>query len=89
MLAITVEIPDDLAANFDTPEAIRRALFEDFVIEQRQRGAISLGKAAELLGLSYPELFDLLGSKGLSPINASPSELDESYRRFIELMDQA
>ena len=88
MLAITVEIPDDLAANFDTPEAIRRALFEDFVIEQRQRGAISLGKAAELLDLSYPEFLDLLGGKGLSPINASPSELDESYRRFIELMDQ-
>ena len=50
MPAITVEIPDDLAANFDTPEAIQRALFEDFVIEQRQRGVISLGKAAKLLG---------------------------------------
>jgi len=89
MFAITVEIPDDLAANFDTPEAIRRTLFEDFVIEQRQRGTISLGKAAELLGLSYPELLDLLGGKGLSPINASPQDLDESYRRFVELVDKA
>ena len=89
MLAIIVEIPDELAANFDTPEASRRALFEDFVIEQRQRGAISLGKAAELLGLSYPERLDLLGGKGLSPINASPQDLDESYRRFVELMDKA
>lgn len=26
MLAITVDIPDDLAANFDTPETFRRAL---------------------------------------------------------------
>lgn len=49
MPAITVEIPDDLAVNFDAPEAIQRALFEDFVIEQRQREVISLGKAAELL----------------------------------------
>jgi predicted HTH domain antitoxin len=89
MLTITVDIPDDLAANFDTPEAIRRALFEDFVIEQRQRGAISLGKAAELLGISYPEVFELLSSKGLSPINASPQDLDESYRRLVELMDKA
>lgn len=88
MPAITVEIPDDLAANFDTPEAIRRALFEDFVIEQRQRGVISLGKAAELLGLTYAAFFDLLGHKGLSPINASPADLDESYRRFSELMDE-
>jgi len=89
MLTITVDIPDDLAANFDTPDAIRRAVFEDFVIEQRQRGAISLGKAAELLGISYPEVFDLISSKGLSPINASPQDLDESYRRLVELMDKA
>ncbi len=88
MPAITVEIPDDLAANFDTPEAIRRALFEDFVIEQRQRGVISLGKAAELLGLTYAAFFDLIGQKGLSPINASPEDLAESYRRFAELMDK-
>lgn len=89
MPAITVDIPDDLAANFETPEAIRPALFEDFVIEQRQRGAISLGKAAELLGISYPEVFDLLSSKGLSPINASHQDLDESYRRFVDLMGKA
>lgn len=88
MPAITVEIPDDLTVNFDTPEAIQRALFEDFVIEQRQRGVISLGKAAELLGLTYAAFFDLLGDKGLSPINASPQDLDESYHRFTELMDR-
>jgi hypothetical protein len=49
---------------------------------------ISLGKAADLLGLTYAEFFGLLGSKGLSPINASPEDLDESYRRFVELMDK-
>ena len=87
MPAITVEIPDDLAANFDTADAIRRALFEDFVIEQRQSGAISLGKAAELLGLSTTELIDLLGSKGLGPINATQDELTDSWQRFSALMD--
>jgi hypothetical protein len=87
MPAITVEIPNDLAANFDTPEAIRQALFEDFVIEQRQQGVISLGKAAELLGLSYPDFLALLGSKGLSPINASPEDMDASWRTFVSLMD--
>ena len=88
MPAITVEIPDDLAVNFDTPEAIRRALFEDFVIGQRQRGVISLGKAAELLGLTYAAFFDLLGHKGLSPINTSPEDRNESYCRFVKLMDK-
>lgn len=88
MPTIIVDIPEDLAANFDNPEAIRKALFEDFVIEQRQRGVISLGKAAELLGLRYAEFVELLGSKGLSPINAVPEDLDESYRRFVEFMDK-
>jgi predicted HTH domain antitoxin len=88
MPAITVDIPEELAANFDTPEAIRRALLEDFIIEQRQRGVISLGKGAELLGLTYSEFFELLGSKGLSPVNASPEDLDESYRRFVALVEQ-
>ena len=87
MPVITVEIPDDLAANFDTADAIRRALFEDFVIEQRQSGAISLGKAAELLGLSYVGFVELLGSKGLGPVNATPDELADSWQRFSALMD--
>ncbi len=42
MPTIIVDIPEDLAANFEDPEAKRKALFEDFVIEQRQRGVISL-----------------------------------------------
>ena len=86
MPSITIDIPDDLAANFETVEAIRRTLLEDFVIEQRQRGVISLGRAAELLGLSSSEFLELLGSRGLGPINASPRELDESWERFSALM---
>jgi predicted HTH domain antitoxin len=86
MASITVEIPDELAAHFDTDEAIRRALFEDFVIEQRQRGVISLGKAAELLALTYPAFLALIAEKGLSPINADAEELNESWQRFSALM---
>jgi pyruvate,orthophosphate dikinase len=33
------------------------------------------------------KVFDLLSSKGLSRSNASPQDLDESYRRLVELMD--
>jgi hypothetical protein len=38
MPAVTVQIPDELAARFDTPEALERALFEDFVISNRDAG---------------------------------------------------
>lgn len=36
MPTIIVDIPEDLAANFDNPEAIRKALFEDFVAGRHQ-----------------------------------------------------
>ena len=51
-------------------------------------GAISLSKAAELLDLSYQAFFVLLGRKGLSFVNASAEEADESYRAFETLMQR-
>lgn len=74
---------------FTGVDEIRRTVYEDFVIEQRQQGNISLGKAAKLLEISYTQFFDLLGKKGLSFINASPGELDESYRQFVHVMEHA
>lgn len=60
---------------------IRRTVYEDFIIEQHQQGDLSLGQAAELLGISYSGFFDLLGKKGISFINVTPDELNESYRQ--------
>jgi predicted HTH domain antitoxin len=87
MTTVTLDIPDELITHFGTLEDVRRALYEDFVIEMRQRGAISLSRAAELLGLSYHEFFMLLGKKGLSFINASPQEHIDSYRQFETRLD--
>lgn len=70
-------------------DKIRRTVYEDFIIEQRQQGNISLGEAAKMLGITYTEFFDLLGKKGLSFINATPHELDESYRQFERVMEHA
>mgnify|MGYP001237723029 CR=1 FL=1 len=89
MPTIMVDIPDDIAETFHDIEELRQTLYEDFVIEQRQQGKISLGRAAELLGISYTEFFDLLGEKGLSFINATPQELEESYQHFTQVMKQA
>ncbi|OGC05342.1 hypothetical protein A2V82_15060 [candidate division KSB1 bacterium RBG_16_48_16] len=86
MTTISIQIPDDILGNFKNIEEIQRTVYEDFIIEQRQNGNISLGRAAELLGIKYTEFFDLLGKKGLSYINASEGELDESYRAFKEAM---
>jgi predicted HTH domain antitoxin len=89
MTSVTIDVPTDLAEQFATIDDLRQTVYEDFVIEQRQRGNISLGRAAELLGMSYGEFFDLLGEKGLSFINASPQELEDSYQHFHAVMTRA
>jgi predicted HTH domain antitoxin len=88
MTTVTLEIPDELIRNFSSLEEVRRVLYEDFVIEMRQSGVISLSRAAELLGLNYHEFFSLLGKKGLSFINASPQEMRDSHQRFANWMDE-
>ena len=82
MTLVTLEIPDELAANFASIQELRRTLYEDFVIEQRQQGRLSLGEAAALLDLTYSEFFMLLGKKGLSFINADRGEIEASYNIF-------
>jgi predicted HTH domain antitoxin len=89
MTTITLELPEEILINFNGINEIRRTLYEDFIIAQRQRGNISLGRAAELLGVTYSELFNRLGEKGLSFINANPEELEESYQHFEKIMEQA
>ncbi len=89
MPTITIDIPDDIAETFNTIDDLRKTLYEDFIIEQRQNGKISLGKAADPLGISYTEFFNMLGRKGLSFINATPQKLEESYNEFHHVMDRA
>lgn len=89
MATVTVEIPEDIANRFESLDSLRRTIYEDFIIEQRQQGNLSTGEAADLLGIAYSEFFDLLGNKGLSFINAGPGELEDSYRDFQAIMDQA
>ena len=82
MTTISIQIPDDILDKFENIEQIQRAVYEDFVIEQRQNGNISMGRAAELLGIKYSEFFDLIGRKGLSYINASREDLEKSHQKF-------
>lgn len=88
MATITINIPDEILDSFENIDEVQKTLYEDFIIEQRQRGNISLGRAAELLGISYTEFFDLLGKKGLSFINATSHEINKSYQNFEKLMEQ-
>ncbi len=46
-------------------------------------------KLQKLLNITYTEFFHLLGQKGLSFINATADELDQSYQRFMRIMESA
>ncbi len=84
-ITLSLELPEEILTNFNGINEIRHALYENFIIAQRQQGNISLGKAAELLGMRYSDFFNLLGQKGLSFINANPEELKESYQHFKKM----
>ena len=85
---VTLDVPDELSQNFQSIEVLKRTIYEDFVIEQRQQGTISLSKAAALLNITYAEFFALLSAKGLSFINATPQETDASYADFQAFMSE-
>lgn len=89
MATVTIEIPDDIAERFESLDSLKRVLYEDFIIEQRQQGNLSLGEAAELLGVTYTEFFRLLGLKGLSFINAGLEETEKSYKGFHQKMEHS
>jgi predicted HTH domain antitoxin len=88
MATITIEIPDAIAEQYSSLDELRRTMYEDFVIEQRQQGILSLGEAAKLLDMTYAEFFMLLGRKGLSFLNATEEERREHAQHIQRVMEQ-
>ena len=86
MTTITMDIPDAVTTLFATIEELRRTRYADLVIAQRQQGKLTLGEAAQLLGVTHTEFLELLGRKGLSFINATPAEIREDERQFRQIM---
>ena len=82
MTTVQIDVPDRLALPFVNLDALRREIYEDFVLGMRQRGDISLGEAAELLGVTKRGAIELLGKKGLALINADPDDTVEGRERL-------
>ena len=83
---IAINIPDAIAQHYPSPDALQRDLYEDIVIRAYQKGFLTIREGAQLLDLSYEGFVELLGSLGLSFINASSNELSQSYRQFESFM---
>jgi hypothetical protein len=77
MCTITIDIPEEIVTQYHTVEAVRQAIYEDFVASEYAKGHLSLRQGARLLGLTYEAfMLDFLGSRKLSFINSTPAELE-------------
>jgi len=70
-----LELPEELRELFESEEAATRAAREALVLDLLNRGEISQGKAAELLGIDRWELLDLMAKHGLPVLAQTPEEL--------------
>jgi predicted HTH domain antitoxin len=69
MKELVIHFPDDL--DFDNQEM---AIF--IAAKLYEVGKLSLGKAAEMAGMSYRDFMDCLGSFGISIFNYPAEDLD-------------
>jgi predicted HTH domain antitoxin len=82
MKQVTVEVPDDAVRVFGgDEERFGREMYEAAVVQWFDMGRISQGRAAELLGISRAELFEVLRRYAVSPIQITPQELVEELKR--------
>lgn len=86
MTSISIPIPPDLSERYADPQELKRLLWQGFVLIEYQRGNFSLREAATWLTLSYQEFMDLLAQYRFSFINASKTELSQSYQQFSQFM---
>lgn len=78
MVTVTMELPDEMAA-FAMPKDKSEQLERNAMMlyPHIHKGAISHGRAAEILGIFKMDLITLYGKMGLPYIELSDEEMDE------------
>jgi predicted HTH domain antitoxin len=77
---LDVELPDELFAQL-REEEIERKVKEALVMELLREHRLSQGKAAEILGIGHPELFDLMTNHRVPVIDLDTEELRSELRK--------
>ena len=80
MRTVDVEYPDEALASGLTEDQIKVLAREALYVKLYEQGAISSGRAAQLLSMTRWEFLDLLGRYGVSYLDDS-GDLDEEVRR--------
>ncbi|RLF87846.1 UPF0175 family protein [Thermococci archaeon] len=86
MSEILVSIPQDLAIILKVNERELPKLVKVYLaIELYREGIVSLGKAAEIAGVSKWEMMEILASKGI-PLQYSEEDLREDVKTLERLL---
>ena len=88
MPTMSLEIPQVIWEIEPNMTALQRRIVEYLVLDEYQKGKISIRDGAKILGLSYEEFMDFLGAHQVSFSNATPEERQESYTHFRTYMQQ-
>ena len=81
-LHFTLELPDEVVKHASDKELAEKAK-EALVMELLREHQVSQGKAAEILGISRYDLFDLMSKYRISVIDLTPEELEAELKRLF------
>jgi predicted HTH domain antitoxin len=81
MAELRIHYPDDLLKESGKPhKAVEQELQLDLAVRLFEMGKLSIGKAAELAGMSKPRFADELGRRKIPVINLDDDEIQAELR---------
>ena len=88
MSTITFELPEDVITLLGSPEAAAAEAREALVLSLLRDARISQGKAAQLLGLALPELYQLAARHQISSGPETPDEVRQEFAAMSAYLQQ-
>ena len=82
---LVLEFPEEISEKDLEDEEVQRRSKEGAVFELLRKKKISQGKAAELLGITRNELFDLMAKFDIPVIDMSEEELKKELAKSLGL----
>ena len=86
MTTLDVTVPDELVEVLGSPEDARRHLTRTAVLDLVKRQAISLGKGAEVLGMSLWEFHELMSENDVPMVDLTELELKEGHSHLKQAL---
>jgi len=82
MPALSIEIPQIVLNQYGNLDDAKKSIMEDIIIQERQKGMLTIREAAKELNVSYSEYAHILETRGLPLENSTKEERSENFKRF-------